>query len=301
MKNSKIEWCHHSENFWWGCTKVSPACMFCYALVLARIYKAKEVEWRENGKRWLRHEKAGQELHSLAKSAKKAGERHRIFINSMSDTFEDHPGLTEAREWLFTRLEEMGSYGSVDCLLLTKRPENVLRMVPKSWLEAWPAWVWVGTTVEDQRRADQRIPELLKIPARVRFLSCEPLLEAVSFDDLHPFDECPDGSLIHWVICGGESGHGARPMHPDWARSLRDQCKAAGVPFLFKQWGEWYPVNVHGSAVRIDEATIDGKRVTSSAIHDWRDGNISLRVGKNAAGRLLDSVEHNGFPAQNLP
>jgi protein gp37 len=135
----------------------------------------------------------------------------------------------------------------------------------RTWLNGMaPHNVWLGTTVEDQARADERIP------AEVRFLSCEPLLGPVNLGLLRS----PAGGrgYVDWVICGGESGPGARPMHPDWARSLRDQCQAAGVAFLFKQWGEW-------------------------AWAFSADGRPSMsRVGKHAAGRLLDGREHNEFP-----
>ena len=125
----------------------------------------------------------------------------------------------------------------------------------------WPVNAWAGTTIENQEWADRRIPALLQVPAPVRFLSCEPLLGALTLDL----------TGIHWVIAGGESGPGARPSHPDWFRSLRDQCAAAGVPFHFKQWGEFAPVG------------------------DGRGVNVA-RVGKAAAGRLLDGIEHNDYP-----
>lgn len=214
----------------------------------------------------------------------------------------------------------------LDWLLLTKRPQNwakciegVLKLIEslpdwdtpgthrweplRDWLADWfvlhepPANVWIGTTVEDQERADKRIPQLLQIPAKVRFLSCEPLLGPVDlrFECDDPDDDNPAGKIfrnalapgfgikpIHWVICGGESGPKARPMHPDWARSLRDQCAAAGVPFLFKQWGEYCPA--------------EGRPESLTHIHRWPDNTAMVRPGKKAAGRLLDGQEHNGFP-----
>jgi protein gp37 len=146
----------------------------------------------------------------------------------------------------------------------------------------WPSWppnVWLGVSAEDQQRADQRIPHLRATPAAVRFLSCEPLLgEIVAADEV----ECLD-----WVICGGESGPRARPMHPDWARSLREQCAAAGTPFFFKQHGEW----LHESQVpadRRDDFEFEGEAQSGF-----------VRVGKKRAGRLLDGVEHNEFPKEN--
>lgn len=186
--------------------------------------------------------------------------------------------------------------------LLTKRPQNVLRMVPEDWRAAFPENVWIGTTVEDQKRADQRIPDLLQIPARVRFLSCEPLLGPIEFSDVsHRRDAVQrlgksalDG--IHWIIAGGESGPDARPMHPDWARSLRDQAAACQVPFLFKQWGEFLGGKFIGGG-RVIAQEFDGDLPDRiPACHEWGDGAASLRVGKKAAGRLLDGVEHDQFP-----
>ncbi|MGE4105492.1 MAG: DUF5131 family protein [Pirellulales bacterium] len=168
--------------------------------------------------------------------------------------------------------------------------------------QPWPLpHVWLGTSVEDQLRADERIPHLLCCPAAVRFLSCEPLLGPIDFDTMttdppNSGFALTDGlgrldgegpSAIHWVIAGGESGHGARPMHPDWARSLRDQCAAAGVPFFMKQWGEWAPLT-----------RTDGRQIMPFADYDVASKLGFRHVGKKAAGRLLDGVEHNGFPEQ---
>jgi protein gp37 len=185
-------------------------------------------------------------------------------------------------------------------MLLTKRPESVRDKVPYAWHGGFPPNVWVGTSVEDQRRADERIPHLLRLPARVRFLSCEPLLGPVNLCSI-PIDDhtradvvggayiatgAVSGSQhtsaarIHWVIAGGESGPGSRPMHPTWIRSLRDQCLASGVPFFFKQWGQFAPPSEHSSGELTFE---DGQRMRS--------------IGKQAAGRLLDEREWNEMPA----
>lgn len=185
------------------------------------------------------------------------------------------------------------------------------------WRKPWPLPnVWLGVSVEDQATADERIPHLLATPAAIRCLSAEPLLGSLKLNRLNirpPFgargwydalsewreivgerDQDVEGAL-DWIICGGESGPNARPMHPDWARSLRDQCAAAGVPFFFKQWGEWIPLEVSGrdafwptdakSALRLNA---DGSR--------GPDGWPLQRVGKARAGRLLDGMEHNGRP-----
>lgn len=276
MKNTKIEWAHHTVNFWWGCTKVSPACAHCYAETLARIWSKGRATWGESGERWLRIGAATKELLMLEKAAAMAGVRWRVFINSMSDTFEDRSDLDSAR-LVIAALAPCVPH--LDLLLLTKRPDRVRDLVPLLWLQNWPANVWLGTTVEDQKRADERIPALLAIPARVRFLSCEPLLGPVEFSNVtHRSDWLrvlgkPALAGIHWVIVGGESGGGARPMEPQWARSVRDQCAAVSVPFFFKQWGEWAPGD------------------------PLLDGAPNYRAGKKAAGRVLDGCEHNEVPA----
>jgi len=146
----------------------------------------------------------------------------------MADVFEAHPQLHTERALLWTLIEQTPA---LDWLLLTKRPENILDMVPDEWrtVGRWPQNVWAGTTIENQDVVIDRLDELIRVPAPVRFLSCEPLLG--------PLDVSEWLDFISWVICGGESGPRARPMHPDWARSLRDQCTAAGVAFHFKQWG----------------------------------------------------------------
>lgn len=179
-------------------------------------------------------------------------------------------------------------------------------------LKTWPLPnVWLGVSVEDQKRANERIPDLLATPAAVRWISAEPLLGPVkltripategnitdaltglTFSNMGLLDE---HAGLDWVIVGGESGPGARPMHPDWARSLRDQCAAARVPFLFKQWGEWSP---HTRDIEDENGDI---RTTPRGGENWMahvpGGAFGMfRVGKGRAGRLLDGVEHNGFP-----
>ena len=226
MKNSKIQWTDHTVNFWWGCAKVSPACANCYALSIARVYGQNRTSWGVGAKRWFRVEKASEELRRLDRSAQRRGVRERVFVNSMSDTFEDHTSLPQIRQRLFGELETLSN---LDALLLTKRPENILRMVPTSWPKQWPSHVWAGTTVENQTCAAERIPILATVPAAVRFLSCEPLLELL---DLKPYL----GSL-QWIIAGGESGPSPRPADTDWIRRIRDDCVRAGVAFHFKQWG----------------------------------------------------------------
>jgi protein gp37 len=215
--------------------------------------------------------------------------------------------------WRFDLFELIHATPSLDWLLLTKRIGNVGNMlpVPFDFARLYPN-VWIGATIVNQAEADRDIPKLLATPAAVRFLSMEPLLGPVDLTvvrafGLHGFGDFEHG--VDWVIVGGESGPGARPMHPDWARSLRDQCRQAAVPMLFKQWGEWQPLIQmtiserrasagkplsDDSYVRIDGTT----HTTLQDDHEPYEVTDALvrRVGKKAAGRRLDGVEHNGFP-----
>lgn len=152
--------------------------------------------------------------------------------------------------------------------------------------DRWPLPnVWIGVSVEDQARADERIPLLLETPAAVRWVSAEPLLGRV---DLRAMKR--DG--LDWVVAGGESGPGARPMHPDWARSLRDQCVATGIPYFFKQWGEWVPAP---EEMNYAEAAALACRLNRE-FEPWSSGHTVIRVGKRKAGRLLDGREWNEYP-----
>lgn len=183
--------------------------------------------------------------------------------------------------------------------------------------------VWLGTSVEDQATANERIPHLLDTPAAIRFVSAEPLLGPVDLTRLSlgeggadPAELGPDVTKIElfvdalrgaksvgwarldWVIVGGESGPGARPMHPDWARSLRDQCAAAGVAFHFKQWGEWAPTDHLPSDHHAHRASVGD---LGAMLHVFDPSAALVRVGKARAGRALDGVEHNGMPANPAP
>lgn len=259
-KDTKIEWCHHSWNPWWGCVKVSAGCEHCYAESFSKRTGHNIWGPAKTTARRLFGERHWTEPLKWNEKTVETGERHRVFCASMADVFEDHPQLVAERQRLFELIDRTPH---LDWLLLTKRPENIQRLCPFGWYDdqfSWPN-VWLGISVENQQMADKRIGHLMYIPARVRFLSCEPLLAAVDVSGYLSFREF---SGIDWVIAGGESGHNARPMHPDWARSLRNQCQADGVAFLFKQWGE------HNST--------------------------GVRVGKKGAGRLLDGELCNEFP-----
>jgi protein gp37 len=283
-ENSKIEWCDHTANFWWGCFKVSAGCANCYADTLAKRYGKKiwgtpETTSREYKKAvWA-------EVRKWNESAKRDGVRRRVFTMSMGDFFENHPHVVE---WRRDALHLMSQLTSLDWLVLTKRPENVKQMIEQGTGRHCDAWladnkhVWVGTSVENQEQANGRIPHLLAIPAAVRFLSIEPLLGAVNLDLIDgalydggmPFEwQRLGGDGIGWVIVGGESGHGARPFNTQWAVSLKEQCEAAGVPFFFKQFGQ----NPVGVPV--------GYKITGKG-GDWSEWPEHLRVRQFPQGEV---------------
>lgn len=183
----------------------------------------------------------------------------------------------------------------LDWLLLTKRPENMVPLATAWAGGAWPENVSAMTSVENQKAADERVHHLLRVPTRVRGLSCEPLLGMVSLDAWIGPDTEDEPPALHWIIVGGESGTNARPMHPQWARSLRDQAQAARVNFFFKQWGEWGP---WPDAVPFNERVEVFQWPTT--FHDgehWKTRyEPHYRVGKAHAGRLLDGIEWNEVP-----
>lgn len=339
MKNTKIEWAHHTFNPWIGCTKVSPGCANCYAE--AQDHRWGHDSWgpgkprrRTSAANWrqpLRWNEEQQTRYLERNAGAPIPDRPRVFCASLADWLDEEVPV----DWLADLLDLIRRTPCLDWLLLTKRPQNwrdrivgacsrMLRDVgepadkynddsyslAKNWaLGRPPANVWIGTTVENQAMADARIPALLQVPAKVRFLSCEPLLGRVEFSNVTNRADCvaqlgkPALNGIHWVICGGESGPKARPMHPHWARSLRDQCAAVRVPFFFKQWGEWTPGENLTRGGRLTTATYGCSRWFYATQTDKQSENCHADdspdlywVGKAAAGRLLDGREHNEFP-----
>ena len=240
MEDSKIQWCSHTFNPWRGCTKVSPGCAHCYAEQQSKRNPKVLGIWGDQGTRVIASESYWRQPVKWNRDAEQAGERRRVFCLSLGDIFEDRPELAGARRRLGPLIENTPH---LDWLLLTKRPENWKQCCADMWWRPDPSYplpanVWLGVSVEDQQRADERIPHLLQIPARVRFLSCEPLLGPLELTDSAICGRL-GGYLpfLDWVIVGGESGHQARPFLLDWARSLRDQCQAANVTFFLKQIG----------------------------------------------------------------
>lgn len=250
--------------------------------------------------------------------------RRRVFCASLADVFDNEVD----QQWRIDLLQLIADTPNLDWLLLTKRIGNAHRLLDEAldvmshgltrWEDApWPN-VWLGATIANQTEADRDVIKLLRTPAAVRFVSIEPLLGPMRLWKLGEgdFEEDPLGAEVYalsgtraipdfdwkstkldWVIVGGESGPGARPMHPDWVRSLRDQCAYDRVPFLFKQWGEWAPIDSWEPWDRKPQIALraDGSRMPDEEWHS--DGQRLKRIGKAAAGRLLDGREHSEFPA----
>ena len=361
---TKIEWTDATWNPITGCSVVSPGCTNCYAMRLAGT----RLRHHPTRAGLTRDSKAGPvwtgevRFNEAALDQPLRWRRSRmIFVCAHGDLFAE--GVPDA--WIDRIFAVMALCPQHIFQVLTKRPERMrdyVSLMSTRWvlrlsqainnsgdaaIEAadrpgrpMPRWplpnAWLGVSVEDQRRADERIPVLLDTPAAVRWISAEPLLGPVDFNRISRKDPKPPhnawtesalygcvtpwaegqsladlaGAMprLDWIVAGGESGPGARPMHPDWARSLRDQCAAAGVPFLFKQWGEWAPGECSaGPPTRTEDAAtwFDGRwsfeRITPSASEGMHidDEPDVYRLGKKAAGRLLDGRTHDGFPLQN--
>lgn len=254
-EQTKIQWAHHTHNIVWGCTRVSEECRNCYAEAFA---KRTGHGWGPTAPRRVLSDAYWRQPLKWDRAAAKAGERRRVFCSSMADVFEDHLTVAEQRERLWPLIEQTPH---LDWLLLTKRPENMLRFAP--WVGKWPRNVWAGTTCGLQSSAS-RVVDLCEVPAVVRFVSAEPLLG--------PVDHIVGANPIHWVIAGGESGPRARPCDLDWLRSLRDQCKRAEVPFFCKQLGA-RPI-LDGQALRLKDRK-------GGAMHEWPE---DLRVRQLPSG-----------------
>ncbi len=246
MKTSGITWTKSTFNPWMGCVKVSPGCENCYAEAFTTNRMgyspagAKGLSlWGVKGGRHLTSEANWRKPVKWNREAEKTGEFWPVFCASLADVFEDRRDLDSWRERLFKLIE---ATPALTWLLLTKRPDRILHLVPEAWRAGFPPNVWMGTTVEDNRRAAERIPHLREVPAVVRFLSVEPQLESIRLDL----------TGIHWVITGGESGSGARPYDQNWAREIIADCRAAGISPFVKQLGsvwrrEHHAKHPHGS------------------------------------------------------
>jgi protein gp37 len=310
MADSKIEWTDKVWNPVTGCTKVSQGCKNCYAeRVFPRAYgtERKFTDVRSHP------ERLDAPLHWKKPC--------RVFVNSMSDLFHESVPF----EFILAVLAHAVSADWHTYQILTKRPRRALEFF--EWMDTKAPYrvevrrdcFWWLVSIEDQPTADERIPLLIQFPVSVRGVSAEPTLGPIDLTKVPriPLPGVKKGTpLLHWVVCGGESGPKARPMHPDWARSLRDQCQDAGVPFFLKQWGEWRPYALYGNfnsyadrvrRTAMEIGTLDSGRAAllnadgSELKNGGPDGKVYPiahfeRVGKKAAGRLLDGREWNEYP-----
>jgi protein gp37 len=257
MEHSTIEWTDNTFNPWWGCVNVSPACDHCYAEKLdkRRIFDT-ATHWGNNATRLMQSDYYWDQPHAWNRRAERRGINERVFCGSMCDVMERRSDLNAPRKRLFTLIEETPN---LIWMLLTKRPQEFGKLLPKGWLKDARPNIWLLTTVETSDYL-WRIAELLKAPAVVHGISVEPMLGRVKL----PATFLELGKRA-WVICGGESGPGARPAQIEWIRNCRDQAVSAGLPFFFKQWG-----NHNSDLIRINN--------------------------KHDAGRLLDGREWNEYP-----
>jgi protein gp37 len=289
--NSKIEWTENTFNPWIGCAKISPACDHCYAADLsARTFK---VKWGAGEQRKRTSEAYWKKPLKWSYEAAKAGVRPRIFCASLADVFDSEVQV----QWRDDLADLIERTPNLDWMLLTKRIGNAAKMLSKMFFNGTPSNIHLGITICNQVEADRDISKLLSAPVDTRFLSIEPMLGPIQLGvSSHFFDYGIGGAPpIDLVIAGGESGPHARPSHPDWFRSLRDQCASAGVPFMFKQWGEWLPARKVGNDFEFcDQNTTPHSAWLSKPMQDFGDGHVAFKVGKKPAGRLLDGVEHNG-------
>lgn len=271
--DTRISWTTHTFNPWWGCVKVSPACDECYAERDSKRYG--HAVWGKDAPRRQLSDHYWQQPLKWNELAFQQGIRERVFSGSMCDVMEDRSDLAPLRMRLYNLIENTPQ---LDWQLLTKRPQNFVRFLPSHWLAAPRTNVWLMTTVESQEYV-WRLVALLKTPAVIRGISYEPALGPLDLST----NAIPElwNSRLHWVIAGGESGPRARPSNPQWFRDVRDQCVSAGCAFHFKQWGEFVSVSeVAGSGV----------------FHYFDDGRTVRRIGKKAAGDLLDGREWKEFP-----
>lgn len=291
---SKIEWTDSTFNPWIGCTKVSPRCQHCYA-----EKDSLRRGWAKWGKGKLRKQtKAATWKQPLEWNAQAAKERKRkrVFCASLADVFD----AEVENKWREELWKLIGETPLLDWLVLTKRPENIRKMLPQDWGDGWPN-VCLMTSVEDQLRA-VRIEHLTSTPAKYRALSVEPLLGPVKL-------EAQSLKKLDWVIVGGESGGHARPMHPQWARDIRDQCEKAGVKFLFKQWGCWSPdesfarkdlTNVihfaDASDLKPTHLNAMGIKERRAFFAEQKEGTWMFRTSKTESGNLLDGRQHLEHP-----
>lgn len=309
-QNTNIEWCDHTFNPWIGCQAISPGCDNCYAAAWAKRYGrdfatptlTKAANWALPFK-WARlaeHEASTWESNckligrnKLIAEGFTPPRRPRVFTASLADIFDNRVN-PEWREHLWAMIR---ATKSLDWLIVTKRIGNAIDMLPEDWGEDGYPNVWILITVCDQKEYERDILKLANTPAICKGLSIEPMLGQIDLNSNGAKYNVDLGEKalkgirplygdIDWVIVGGESGKGARPMQADWARLIRDQCTEAGVPFFFKQWGHWCPA---------EELPDETARILDSAGHKLTD-EPSWALSKRLAGRTLDGEAWNQFP-----
>lgn len=313
MTKTRIEWATDSWNPIVGCSKCSPACDHCYAEKMAvRLAAMGQSRYKVviDGKNWngrLHFD------HTTLDSVMHWKKPRRIFVTSMGDAFHESVPF----HWIDQIFDMVRNCPLHTFIILTKRADRMLNYLASLEIDRFDVVypnVWCGVTICNQQEANEKIPLLLQVPAAVRFVSIEPILGKIDlttikwvdtsykgrgqcvlhFDALH--NNHPDSPFnkqkLDWVICGGESGPGARPVQPDWVRSLRDQCKAHDVPFMFKQWGEFAPEN----AILDDGSPLHDSFRRNAVKHICDNGEYVYRVGKHRTTRTLDGVIHDEYP-----
>lgn len=291
MSISKIEWTDYTWNPWIGCTKVSQGCQNCYAETLAKRFKL--AEWGKGKEREIASDNVWDQPIKWNKKAKKENKIYKVFLGSMMDYFDESVEDT-IRLNILTRIIVTRH---LVYLILTKRIDYALRYLStiKKYRFNIPKNIMIGVSICTHREAAEKIPVLLEIKKLTGcnvFISMEPLLEEIHIPSLFM-------QKIDWVIVGGESGHKARPMNPEWARIIRNQCNKSNTPFFFKQWGEW---SIRSA---LHECGDDWQSIDPTGklgkIYDMVDSEnrhvcYMQKVGKNRSGRILDGREYNEFP-----
>lgn len=326
--NTKIEWCEHTDNLWHGCTKVHAGCDHCYAETLSNRL-GRDIWGNDKPRMFVKS--VWDDLDKQQAAAAAAGEMHRVFVGSMMDIFEkpmpvinshgqrmqfgarihDNKSILQRmpdqmiggemqtdflRKLLFLNIEAK-KYPNLIFLFLTKRPSNIPKYILPKWMNEPPENVMFGISVSDQETADDLIPQLMKVKGK-KFLSIEPLLAPIDLTEILELD---------WIIVGGESGHHARPMHPDWVREIRDLCRERAIPFFFKQWGEWapmpFPPNENPKQFGAWNDCGDPKYAPGAFVNHLfcTACQNMMRTGKKENGRQLDRMEHSEFPWQIFP
>jgi protein gp37 len=327
-----ISWADGTFNIAIGCEKISEACAHCYAerdMENPKYGRRFKGAWGPEKFRYMLSDGYWKKPLSWQRKLEKEGRRMRVFASSLCDIFENHALIDAQRARLFELIQKTPN---IDWLLLTKRIERAASLWPWPSLEEVPKNIWIGTTVENQRRAVERIPWLLRIAAWRHFISCEPLLGSIGLisgiggtqwlggqrgcagmhhgigtpecpAELHHHHDALCGPGIDWIIAGGESGPDAMPTNPNWVRFLETQARLNGVPFHFKQWGEWRPalpgeeISTHNGKARKPPLFID----CNGHVHCCQEAAgpnavPMVMVGKKKAGRLLEGQLYDAIP-----